>query len=459
MTGNWGFNESNQLKEIITNNGTLVDVIQCESFKKEFIKQDHTLINFLLKNSTELTKIALGLIKTESNNSQLICYSILISQTPVFLPSFSKNLQFLQVLNNYLFSNLIENNRITSTFTRIFQFYIHYTSGQFLNYFPNSNLLLNRLFELLHITPIILLIQYLTSQRELNILTFLNNNNLINLILQNINNNYKLSNNLIFLQNYIESSDPNSFSLKLIQNNEFLNKIFNIGLESNIEIISSLSFKIILNLCSLSDDIEEENNSPFLFVLDFIYLNLSLIINYILNQKPFLESKRKLIEIITGLILFKQEVPNNIYNLVEFLFNQMFLNPYHTFLHKSFLILFEAIESITHDIEILANNCNMRERIINVFNNKKNINASYWIYLISICDYLSLTNDNNWKNFINNIINPLNNITKLNYGGPLPKENIFESDNDSDEFILQNNSNEPLNIKGQIPNNSSFYDE
>jgi len=436
MTMNWSIPINSPLKELIlSGNCTFIEVIKHDNLKNDFRKQDRTLISFLLSHTRELVETALGISESDFKMAQLISFSLIVSQAPEFSPYLYKDPVFIEVIHKTLFFKEELVGKMAAALSRILQFVVHFTSGCFLEGLPDKDNLISRLLELSHIPSISNFLHYLSGNRDESVVLFHIFHKSLTILFQSINNP-KLTHvilssilNVVEKMEYSPSPIHESFTL------EYLEILVGIILSSNDPYSISTSLKIILFIVGNFEDQEEEDFNNY-YIKFFEILNRKspdfcrMVIS---SQNDFQNYHYKLVEVLSFLVVHFQFVPQDVFEVAQHLFYQMFVLPKHTFLHRAFLNLFESMHATSLSIEPFIQQCHVRERIVEVFSRKKSINASYWAFLLSIADYLTDEISEEWKNFKCGIYTCISQKSKSSYGGPLPKENIFESDDDSDD--------------------------
>ena len=136
-----------------------------------------------------------------------------------------------------------------------------------------------------------------------------------------------------------------------------------------------------------------------------------------------------------------QQYPKCVLDLTGTMFNNLFLFPFHTILHQSFMMLFDRIY-IEDDLyfEFMTKN-NIQHRIAEEWKKRDEQLASHWGFLLKISEKILEKEDNKnrlpkteeWNLFIIGPYNEEKHIFDTNYGGPQENESI---DSDSDDFPL-----------------------
>ena len=440
MSISWILPPSGELSRLIHSDGsTFDDIISHEKFMDDFRKQDATLHQYLLDHMKELANVALGIEQSRFHMGQQVCFSIITSTSP---PSFNKilatNQTFIQCLHDALFNQADFEGKKAAAFTRIFQHMLKTNNQCYIMDFPDKEKLFQRFVELIKYPAFANLLNYLTEVGEPRVLTFFEESGATETLLNAIGDNDEM--NVILIKSIIriiDLVDNDSPILNPFNDNKNIEKLYNIGISSQNKALAGVAFKTILQLCSYIEEGENPDDVvPLSNILTFVQSKLDEICNFIVRDTVFLDVKFHCVEIVSGVSLMMDETPKCLFTVCEFLFNQLFLQPQHSFLHKSFLNLFEAIVNDTPEFAQFIDQCKMHERIVDAFAHRKEMIANYWPYLFRLSEHImdKGTCDQNWKDFIATTYTGMATIMNTDYGGPLPRDTDDDEDEDEDDF-------------------------
>ena len=303
--------------------------------------------------------------------------------------------------------------------------------------FPDKEKLFQRFIDLIDYPAFANLLNYLTEDGEPRILTFFEESAATEALLNSLSDNEER--NIIIIKSIIriiDLVDNDSPLLNPFNDNKNIEKLYIIGISSPNKALAGLAFKTILQLCSYIEVDNSDDVVPLSNILTFVNSKLDEICDFIVKDTVFLDVKFHCVEIVSGVSLTMDETPKCLFTVCEFLFNQVFLQPQHSFLHKSFLNLFEAIVNDTPEFAEFIDHCHMHERIVEAFSHRKETIANYWPYLFRLSEHImdKGTCDQKWNDFIATTYTTMATIMNTDYGGPLPRDTDDDEDEDEDDF-------------------------
>ena len=291
------------------------------------------------------------------------------------------------------------------------------------------------------------LLDFMTDNGHKIMITFLEDNHAAEILLSMLSDDETKNEKIfLFLTNIIASVEIDSPLLSPFENVQIMNNIFQRIMTTSNPHVASKALNLLYELTGQCDTEEEEtNNTDPLYesVFKFIVNKIPDICNFITSKKPFLADKSSAVELLNILLNSKIEIKPCVTDLLENLFNQTFELPAHTILQRSFLTLFTSILQI-NDKSISLNfieKTNMKKRIMQAYEKRYTINASYWGVLYSLATKIiekfpDDKSDPAWINFTSNTIHSIKDIIDRNYGGEVPDENTQDSDSEDMEFPL-----------------------
>lgn len=451
----WGnkLNYESVTKIISDPNSTLADLLRDQSLKAAIRKQIPQLIDFINQRSVELIDYALGIHQNGNSEINNAALQIITSQTFTFISKICNNPDCL----HHLFEFIMNASNLTmsqaSAFSRItlFLFTAKGPTGiplcSFLDW-PDGEKLMNVLFMHLDQMSINDLINYITLDSHKENLVYFKNIGLVNVIINNILNltqtSYDEENLLSFLKylsNIVSILDRSSDLLLPLNNLSLINIFFKIAFFASKSIISGQAFNLICLILERSPK-SDDQLEDFVFsvqIYNFIMSKLPQIASFIMSEKPFFVNKFIAIDIFESLIAEQSEIPICALDLVLDLFNLFFVYPHHTLLHSHFLSLFNLVGNDEYFIEFEKRG-NIRKTLIEKFNHREKIQASYWGHLLMIAEIIqkkeallekSLPNpelEKKWKDFINGPFDYERKIISSTYGGDQKEESESSDD-------------------------------
>ena len=442
MSISWILPPSGELTRMIQSDGcTFDDVIAHPKIKENFKRQDHFLTQYLLKHIKDLTNIALGLQPSKFQYAQMVCFNIITSQNQNFSKSICQCPDFYQCMLAALFDeeNVLK-DKSAAAFTRIFQNMSQTNTQIFLNELQDREKIFARIVKLAEFPPFANLLQYLTEVGDPRIVSFLEDCNATLCLLDAVEKgdvSMKVT-YMKFIIHIIDTVDNDSILLEPFNDNAIIEKIYKLAMTADDVHLSAAGFKALLQLCSHIEEGEDGkiDGYPLSNILKFVSSKLDEICAFIQSDRPFLEAKFHLIEIISGVSLTMDDLPDVLLQVCGYLFDQMFAQPQHSFLHRSFLTLFEAIMRDSQQITDFIDNCHMHDRIIEAYAHKRERQANYWFYLFTLSDYIMNRGncDDKWRDFIATTYSSIATEINKEYGGPLPHDSETDDMNDFEYF-------------------------
>ena len=427
------FNEMmSELSEKITNGEIdFRGVLTHPLVRDDFRRRDNNLLQFLQQNIPKLTNVALGIENIDYEYGQALCFSFIVSPIQMFTRILSSSSEFLTCMNNVLNLNAMT-EKSSSAFSRIFQFMVQCSGVQFLQDFPERTHIFEKLLKHHDLPPVRNLILFLTDNPDPAIYEFLRINNAVQLLINSLSGDETNNSTILkFLINIIYSCEDDTSILIPLTERYVLTRLFDMGFNSKSVDLSAAVFNTVLQLCSQIKD-DEFDTSELKPVLDHVIENSQKLCDFVVSKQPFLEPHFHCVELLAGVAITSNEIPTNIIDTCGYLFNQVFEKPMHTFLHRSFLTLFDSILCDDEYIDFFIDNCNMHDRIVDSYEKKKQLNACYWPYLLTLTSMIQArgTVTDRWTNFLNTKYKGITDIINRQYGGPLPKEPDFFTDDD-----------------------------
>ncbi|KAH0788719.1 hypothetical protein GPJ56_007401 [Histomonas meleagridis] len=260
---------------------------------------------------------------------------------------------------------------------------------------------------------------------------------------------------LSIISSIISNANPDSSLISQIVTDEKISKIFDIALHSAYSESSYWAFSLIFELCSQMDDVSYgsddicEEDMICTPVYEYAINHLEDICHFICGPLPFLSKHEKAIELLVLFLRASEENPEPfIYDTMQILLDRFFELKIHSIFHVSFYGLFSALMQ-NRSANILIEKLDMKHRIVTEYSKKDQIkDANYWGYLFSFTEHIidiegapSEDENNEWKQFYDDVYYQYFDTIHKEFGGPLPS---FFSDSDFDD--------DPNNIFIQISN-------
>lgn len=449
-------------------NVDLVTVLSNPNIKAIFKKQNSKLNNYLFKNICNILDIAFGPWSNDcSASARSVSYFILTTPSPIFSSQLAMNQSFLDKLNYYLVNDDKMTVETINKFATIFDSLIKATNGVIFIKFPEKEKLFERLSKHINSLAVYNLMLSIIKNNLQIITSFLMECNVIQFFFQ------KLDDNSLFY-NLIKAALPNSKFcseiIKIIEIPEVSKKLFKKAIEDRNEYACDL----LICICKIL----YEKNKSFILLKE-LNNNITKMIELIKEDENYGKLKDSILTLLNLKIKIIEHVDTWTIDLTDFLLNLFLKNKFNTSLHLRFLELFKNMFSLDGSI---VEKIKIREKIMEIFKKRYTINASYWGILIEIAQII---NDNdyafnkvdNWNEFYENSIKPLQMIMDNPYGSPLPNEAVsdysstyemeddnnfeyeydYEEEEEEEEFnpfhwsfaslIAQNKISVPLNIE------------
>ncbi|OHT12462.1 hypothetical protein TRFO_17600 [Tritrichomonas foetus] len=454
MTWNAGANSCSHISQLLESGDcTLLQLIKEENIKVALKRQIPKLIDFLIEHVDQLTDIALGVIHTDFPPAQSICFSLILTQMHSLTSKLIENKVLLGCLNRFISNEKPLTPSGAAAFARIVQYLIQASAVKILEIFPEREQFFARVLRHISHIAITNLLDFMTDNGHKNMLTFLEDNKATDTLLGLISDDESINEKVfLFLTNIIASVEIDSPLLIPFEDTKTMETIFNKIMTTPNPHVASKALNLIYELTGQCESDEEEstNTDPLYHsVFRFTVNKIPEICDFITSPKPFLVDKASAVELVNILIASNIKIDQCVIDLTETLFNQIFEFPAHTILQRSFLTLFSSI--LKNDKNICANlikKANMKQRIIQAYEKRYQINASYWGILFTLSTKLiesfpneagsaiSSPADQAWAHFAANVIVAIKDTITNEYGGELPDENADNSDSEDLEFPL-----------------------
>ncbi|OHT06923.1 hypothetical protein TRFO_24971 [Tritrichomonas foetus] len=475
------------INELISRQDCTISLLaQSDKIRLAFRKGHSILIDFLAARISEILDIVFGKQQCDNDNVPSLCLFFLTTPCSAFTSKILDSPVFFQKMREFIYSDSnkeeIPVNGLIA-FSRIMEFYIQNSNGFILKTFSlhekysesedTSNITENnnqkndeknenqddliscskhffsRILSLISNSGVYSLLYYISDHGHQATIDYLEQIDASRLIFERIpeNDDIVISRCLVLLTNLVSSGLPTSPLTRCLVDQDILEKILQIAITSKSQIVSSQAFSLLLETCGLFDEEENdeidgsddsyESNEDSHLVDDFLFEKIPTICDYIKNELPFCSAKAVATDLLVGLLLKVDEVPELIMSLASYLFHQMFETPTRSTLHCSVLALFEAILDKTIAIYDV---CDIRPAIVDAFKRRDQIQASYWGHLHMIASrYLNsgmkLGNEcEGWDEYVENEYQRIQDKIDADYGGPLPHESDTESDSDDFGF-------------------------
>lgn len=424
-------------------NCDLINILSDSILKVALKKQSQKLIEFFIQNIKRLTYIALGFEPTTKLEVKASALKVILSQNHSFKAAILYNQDFLECLNQFISSDEEHETHDLTSFCRIIQWIISSTNCQILEVFPEREKLFERLFKYVKYSSINDLIDFITNDGRKIIVSFLEICNVTEVLLSLISDN-EYTNEKIFssLSNIMASIEVDSPLLTPFENPNVMVSILDRALNTSTSTkCSSKIFQFMIEIihhCQYDDEKEETNPTDPLYETVYLFIKNKIpdITQYIMNDKKFLIDKNSAVELITTILSDLNQLPPCFTDLCVYLFNSMLLYPCHSFLHHSFFMVFETAMNHINILKKIIGLASMKTRIINQFDQKDAILASYWGTLyqlaININGKLDNSEDEMWNHFYSTTIASIKEKIASSYGGPMPSDN----DSNYDDLIF-----------------------
>lgn len=389
-------------KDIQYDRCLLSDLIEMPNIV-EAINMDYSdLTDFLGKNVKELVESSLNLNKDLKRELQFRYYSVL----SIYSLKHPEN-----VCNNSFFVDILQKS-LTDVNTNGFDFFI--ASGILLSIIMSGNEASiqriandSRIFETMigNIDRIEVyeILFVLTSTKSNTIVDFLCNIDFCTILINNIEKSHSIR-MISILGNITSNSSINISILNVIFKS--LGIFFGLLDKSDDISIDEAIFKFLHRFYSQLDVIrscycDSDSYTVQTFISDAescFQTNFDKLVSYLTSDKKFGRNKGNLLDLIRAIIQ-RCSTGFGFLNIInDYLFEQMFSNPYLTFLHNHFLNILKLSVKIGFCIDEFSARNNVKQRIAECLNNKENVSASYWIHLHEISE-LIIENTNAYLSF------------------------------------------------------------
>ena len=220
--------------------------------------------------------------------------------------------------------------------------------------------------------------------------------------------------------------------LQKLEDIKTVTTILELGLESHDVRVSEASFRIIIALCNMSDDRKstKPGESAFDIIMNYLEENCHQLAVFIQRDYTFASDKRYAMELVTSVVSTKDAAPPSIFTLATFLLNLFFEQKTNSFLHRAFFSLFQALSILKSGFVEFVAETNLFTEILNCFDHRNDIAASYWGTLHEIAGILNnpelaklCPDPARWRDYITNIYTNESRIMQAPYGGPRPSDN------------------------------------
>ena len=416
-------------------NCELVDIIKDDNFKVALKKQVPLLIDFLVNHISEIADLALGVTQSSFAGAQSVCFSLIVTQMHALTSRLVVNAEFLGKLNDFISTQDELTTTNAAVFSRILQFLIQASNCAVLDRFPEREVLFGKILKHLKFSSVTDLLVFMTEDRRKTMITFLEDNNVADLLLSSIGDNPIVNEKLfLFMANVVNSVDFDSPILSPFEKPETMDMIFKMAMTACPH-VSSQVFNLLFEAAAQCDS--EEDDPLYVTVFKFLVSKVPEICQFVLSDEPFLEVKTRAMELINMVVIPPSELPQCVLDLCEALFNQMFEKPANTFLHSAFLSLFDTITMDPERAVSLIEKAQMRKKILETYKKREEISASYWGVLYTLATKIATKFDNEaetddeWKAFISDTLEHTKQVIDASYGGPVPDENDVPDEEDS----------------------------
>jgi hypothetical protein len=377
-----------------------------------FKRQHPALMANLKSNVIELAQIALGVSPVTSSSVISTAFYCLTNTAPVFTSQLPSNRQFLQTL----FSQLTQPTEYgLLAFARIFQFTVEQSNGfVFVNITDRPDLLA-RLIQLLTYNSIFELMTSLTSGIPRPVMHFLENGRLTTLLLNALADDIIVNCRILQLMSFLFTKNlPSQPLMRVLAEDDNLNKLFNFAINSKNDQFSALSSKVLLNISDIDFDF-----SPV--ILKFLRDRMIPLCNFAFQSQQYTAAASGAVRLVIRLMKdFRGEISESAVKLATFLFDLIFLFPGNTVLHQDCLLLFASL----HCKSEVVRRARMTERIPAAFMKYHETIAVYWACLHTMARLIletkvSFDETDAWKTYIVNHFQRMETIMRTEYGGAL----------------------------------------
>lgn len=421
---------------------TLVDLLNEDAIKTAVKRQIPRIIDYFMKNAGLLVDIAFGVCEVPFIIQRRAC-ELLISGFQPFQSQLQYNSDFLQHIYQFVAqeTDFTENNG--TCFTKIMEHYIKVTDCQILNKLPNRNNFLPAMLKKLHHLCIMNLIEIITCDPRKSMWTYLQSVH-AELAMFNAFGDVDYLNERIlnYMRNIVCSADNGSPALDMFTDRKYTARFFNLGYNATPR-VAAAAFRVIyevLGLVIYEEEGERETNILYDTIFKETAENLEALCEFATQEdKPFLEDNFRAIELIIAILTVYPEPEECVYEMMEKLFDEFFKYPNHTFLHESFYNLFLKVSKGCSNFNAFVERLGMREKIMERFEEKDMKLTCYCGHLYQMSNIIvkKLGKDpknEKWNKFYETTIEPMKKIISEPFGGLLPKQAFFDSDDDDEDI-------------------------
>ena len=221
--------------------------------------------------------------------------------------------------------------------------------------------------------------------------------------------------------------------LQKLEDIKTVTTVLELGLESHCVRVSEASFRIIIALCNMSDDrksTKPDTESAFDIIMNYLEENCHQLAVFIQRDYTFASDKRYAMELVTSVVSTKDAAPPAIFTLASFLLNLFFEQKTNSFLHRAFFSLFQALSILKSGFVEFIAETNIFTEILDCFDRRNDIAASYWGTLHEIAGILNnpdlaklCPDPARWREYIANVYTSESRVMQAPYGGPRPSDN------------------------------------
>ena len=412
----------------------LIDIIKDENFKVALKKQVPHLLDFLVNHIGEITDLALGVTQSSFAGAQEVCFSLIVIQMHALTSRLVINPEFLTKLNTFISGPDELTTTSAAVFSRILQFIIQASNCAVLDRFPERESLFGKLLRHIKFSSVTDLLVFMTEDRRKGMITFLEDNNITDVLLQSICDDPLVNEKIfLFMANVVSFVEFDSVLLSPFERPETMTMIFDMAMNSCPH-VSSKVFNLLFEVAAQCDS--EEEDPLYVTVFKFLLAKVPEICDFVLRDTPFLEVKTSAMELINMVVIPPSELPQCVVDLCEKLFDMVFTNPANTFLHSAFLSLFDTITMDPARATELVEKAQMRKKIVEAYKKKGEVFASYWGMLYTLATKISSKFDNEeqtdeeWREFVADTLEHTKEVIDRDYGGPVPGESDVGDEED-----------------------------
>ncbi|KAK8894743.1 hypothetical protein M9Y10_023180 [Tritrichomonas musculus] len=406
----------------------LTDLYSASNSIIAFRKQYPPLINYIKSNLKEITDIAFCQKPADSKSAQEFCLNIFCSSVPAFDLYLSTNPQFLMQISNFLKNVQNSTNDGLASFSLIMQCLIQNSDGYILVGIPNRKNLAGKIFDLLGNIAVYSLLYFLTDTGKKYVSEFLDTDIFALYLFKYIDEYPRKV--LQLLINLVKTSKSDKKFMDFIVQEDKLTSVYKIATTSKYPYTSSKAFSLLTEICKemfkdneYYDEEEEEEDSYYVF--EFIIQRISEICRFV-QQEPYLLSHSPACQLLISIIPVTRQIPEEIYQTAQKLFEKMFEYPHRSLCHNSCCNLFMAIYE--KDKEVFKK-IDIRDKIVYAFTklagDHNNVFFGHLYKLTRLIQKSKTKFDSEcqgWDEYISNVFTKMKKIINSPYGGVLPKD-------------------------------------